>query len=218
MSTQKNIVTKKDLIKIAVFTLLFIVSPVILLILDASLQYIHTAQALTDKKLSIYNECIELFSSYPQYNEIAIITHNHVKIDGNDFSMLDDMYFANKFKNRYPEIYGKEICKIKSLSKKLEEVGCFKAEKTHNIVLFYSIKRFLRFPSFGVIYSLNGGDPNLIDSKLLNKNKPFLRISGNWYASRNLYISWNRKSNEHELRALPNSLIDHSLVPAANSQ
>ncbi len=208
MDTQNH---KGDVVKIIVLTIIIIASPIILMVIDSVMKHVYSSNTLTSNKIVIYNECIGLFNSYPQYKDIVLFAHNHVKINGEDFSMLENMYFANKLKERYPVFYEKEKYKIAELGKKLQLISCFKAEKSGDFVLFYSIKKFLRFPSPGAVFSLKGKDPNLVDNELLNKNKPFLRIFNDWYASRNLYVSWNRKSNERGLKPLPKPLIDSSL-------
>ena len=92
-------------------------------------------------------------------------------------------------------------------------MGCVKVEKNSDIVLFYKVNSIFQenpflFYGHGVAYSLNGEDPNKIESGTLKRHKPFIKISNNWYVSRRLLLGGPRADM---LTSIPKALIDHSL-------
>lgn len=110
-----------------------------------------------------------------------------------------------------------QINELIDLSKKIRRVRCHKVQRVNNTVIFYKTGNrnfpqdiFLILPkSPGVLYSLDGTNPNKIDIDVLNKAKPFFEITGNWYMSRYLMISVAGR-NESQC-SIPKSIIDHSL-------
>jgi hypothetical protein len=181
--------------------------------LDATLPYIYTPPALTRANITIYNKCIKFLKEHEQHKTFQLAVSH---FDKEGFSKDD-------------------IRELEHLSNQLYDIRCYKFVRDSNMVLFYKVDNtptttshwlvllltpmtpiaclwegsfFFFLPvSPGVLYSLDGENPNGIDSKVLNVNKPFIKISGNWYMSRNL-VGLTRETMDI---SIPKSLIDHSL-------
>jgi len=181
--------------------------------LNATLPYIYTPPALTRENITIYNKCIKFLKKHEQYKTLRLtVTH----FDKEGFSK-------------------DEIRELERLFNQLYDIKCYKFVRDSNMVLFYKVDNsptitnhwlvlllapmtpiaylwersfFFFLPvSPGVLYSLNGENPNGINSEVLNANKPFVNISGNWYMSRNL-VGLIRETMDI---SIPKSLIDRSL-------
>lgn len=172
----------------------------------------YTLPALTKQKLEVYNECISFLKGYPQYSQIKIVGGGGVEVNEEGYYILDSPYGREKVKGYFSD---EEIVKIEKIASLLKKVSCFSTAKDNDMILFRIRQRFIRPSAPGVLYSLSGRDPNNIDAQALNYNKPFIKIAGNWYASRGLYVSWNRKTNERGIDPLPPTLFDHSLDKSA---
>ncbi len=118
---------------------------------------------------------------------------------------LDNPISMNKLKKLFTN---EDIDKMRELSKMFHRINCNAALRENDMVLFFKNIIPILPKSFGTLYSLRGRNPNEIDNSVLNENKPFVRIHGNWYMSKNLV---------REVRFIvpvsvpKKSLIDHSL-------
>ena len=91
----------------------------------------------------------------------------------------------------------------------MRRIDCILAEKNGNYVVFVPGKTHIlpRIP--GVLYSLDGTNPNEVDNEFLNDKKPFVLIKHRWYMSRQLGAFIYSRVDK---RPLPGSaLIDRSL-------
>lgn len=164
------------------------------------LPYVYTPPAVKPNNIAIYKECAQFVKNHDEYKnlrlQIGLLFDGRKRIEAQD-----------------------EAIEINDLCHRLYEVGCTKLQRDNDMVLFYRMMNVPLpgfspgFPSIlpvgpGVLYSLTGQNPNEIDSQVLNANKPFIKIAGNWYMSRNLMLGGPR-SDIHA--SIPKSLIDHSL-------
>lgn len=169
-----------------------------------TLPYIYTSPALTPKNLAIYNRYIQFLKEHDEHrtfelNEFGWINTEH------DFYILDSPNSMKKLRGFFSE---DEIDEIRELSQKLHSTNCNTALRQNDIVLFIKNTIPILPKSFGVLYSLDGRNPNEIDSEVLNAYKPFTRIGGNWYMSKYLV----RQVRFIVPVPVPQkSLIDHSL-------
>jgi hypothetical protein len=175
------------------------------------LPYIYTPPALTSKNLAIYNECIKFAEDHSEYKDLKMLRRGWVWING-------VLHGAD-----YPYLKGvlsdQEIHRLINLIRKLKGVKCEKFERHNDMFVFYkaATSNLLAYPEDilwllppgpGVVYSLNGDDPNEIESQFLNVAKPYIRITDNWYISRHLMLAGSRSDMP---ASVPKSLFDHSL-------
>ena len=165
--------------------------------------YVYTGPAITEKKLSVYKACVNFFAKHDEYNSFELYKWGEVWIDGSYLAF--DIRKA-EHADKAAEIFGeKDVVTMGKLSDKLCSINYLNAERINNFVLFKAFGCSWRFKSVGVLYSLDGKNPNEIDFKFLNSKKPFIHLGGNWYASEN-HVTKSR------LGPLPKkSFIDHSL-------
>jgi energy-coupling factor transporter transmembrane protein EcfT len=172
---------------------------------NSVLPHIYTPPALTLKSIGVYKRCVTFVKDHDEYKNLTwregILWDGHEWIDTKKvFSMA-------------------ELVDIKEFSQKLSELGCVKFRRDSDILLFYKMANSIWFidPGFnkafsptspGVLYSLNDGNPNEVDSEVLNPCKPFVKISGDWYMSRHLMLTGPRLDIQ---TSTPMSLIDRSL-------
>lgn len=164
--------------------------------------YVYTGPAITEKKLSVYKACVNFFAKHNEYNSFEIDKWGRVWVDGSYLAYIRESEYADKA----AEIFGeKDVVTMGKLSDQLCSIDYLNAERINNFVLFKAFGCSWRFKSVGVLYSLDGKNPNEIDFKFLNSKKPFIHLGGNWYASEN-HVTKSR------LGPLPKkSFIDHSL-------
>ncbi|MBN1456847.1 MAG: hypothetical protein JW912_03240 [Sedimentisphaerales bacterium] len=123
-------------------------------------------------------------------------------------------------RSRAEKVLSPEIIKeLENLSRGLYEVDCVVFKREENALLFFkmgsapfpdllpSLKTVLPYGS-GVLYSMDGSNPNDTSNDILKDYKPFEKITDGWYASKNLILTGPRFDIPAKL---PNALIDHSL-------
>ncbi len=166
-----------------------------------SLPYIYTPPALAAENMAVYSEGIEFIRDHDECKKLKLDWRGCVGVPLKGESVMLSSYETER------------------LYSKLRGIRCFRLERDSDMVLFYKeANSILPFCSpdvidflperSGVLYSLNGENPNEIDSEVLNKHKPFVRIEGNWYMSRNLMLGGLRIDMPV---TNPESMIDHSL-------
>jgi hypothetical protein len=177
------------------------------------LPYIYTPPALTPKNLAVYNECIQFAKDHNEYKDLKMLRRGWIWIADNEvLYRVDYPYLKGVFSDQ-------EIPRIINLHRKLKGVKCEKFERHNDIFVFYkaATSNLLVYPEdilwllpvgSGVIYSLNGDDPNEVESQFLNVARPYIRMTGNWYMSRHLMLAGSRSDMP---ASIPKSLIDHSL-------
>jgi hypothetical protein len=189
----------------AIFLLSALLLVLVPMTLNAVLPHIYTPQALTFKNIGVYKRCIAFVRNHDKYKNLTwrhgILWDGHEWVDTKKvFSMV-------------------EVIDIKEFSQELSELGCVKFQRDNDMLLFYKMANSIWFidPGFsnafspvspGVLYSLNGGNPNEIDSEVLNPCKPFVKISGDWYMSKHLMLTGPRLDIQ---TSTPKSLFDHSI-------
>ena len=180
------------------------------------LPYIYTPPALTPKNLAVYNQCVTFAKNRDEDKTLAI-GRGRVVIDGNFYMLVKGNTFERERARRF--FSEQEVLEMEELCRRLFEVRCVLLKRDNDILVFYkwanSVLPVGTFEAWnilpvgpGVLYSLNGENPNKIHSEFLNTKKPFVRISGNWYMSRRLMLSGPRPDSQS---SIPKALIDHSL-------
>lgn len=160
-------------------------------------EHIYTPPALTQEKAIVYNKFVRFVEAHPEYDRVHL-----------------NMWGYKRFKRR-DSLKGERTPSMATddelilISKGFKEVGCMRAEKYKSYVVFISKRNYMMPTSPGVLYSLDGSNPNSIDDEFFNVNKPFIPIKEKWFMSRSLVTSPFRKIDAK--LPLPKSLIDHSL-------
>jgi len=193
-----------------VFTILLILFLCILLLffglptLRFILAHIYTPPSITSRNFVVLKNCIKFAKMHDEYKDIGLTRWNIVSI-GDDFYSPDSLLFEDKTKGYFTK---NDISEIKNLLKRLDSVRCRQFQRNNDMVLFYKNANSILPTAPGVLYSLSGKNPNVIDSEVLNAAKPFVKIAGNWYMSRHLTLRGHRMDVPV---SIPKSLIDHSL-------
>lgn len=181
-----------------------------------SLPCIYTPPALTFKKLAVYKECIRFVKNHDEHKNLTLLRKGYVSLDGNSFFSETWPRERQMLKEAFSE---DEMIRIKELGRALDRIMCPKFQRCGSIVIFYKSANSLvtlvgpELYNFlpqgcGLLYSLNGENPNEIDNEVFNAAKPFIHITGAWYMSRCLMLGgWGSKKSF----CTPKSLIDHSL-------
>ena len=224
----KTVVSRFDAIAVIVF-LSVLVAVVTTIFLQHASPLVYTPPAITPNNLAVFNKCIEFARNHDEYKNLSLARWGWVSTTGDDFYILRSSSRYEKTK----EVFSKdEITEMERLAKQLHSIKCHKFRRDNDIVLFYktvtpippapgTIKELYAYLLFagsaiigflpdapGVAYSLNGSNPNEMDSAVLNAAKPFTRIAGKWYTSRHLMLAGLRSERPV---CIPKSLINCSL-------
>ena len=176
--------------------------------LSRTLPYVYTPPALTSDRLLTYNQCIQFVKEHDEYKDLTLFRRGCVSdMNKISFSVGPYGYHSNIQGVSRDEFLEMEAL-WRRLSRELSALKFQKAQRDGNILVFYNNANSILPVPPGVLYSLDGENPNTIDSELLNASKPFISISGDWYMSRRLVLVGRRA----EIPIYnPKSIIDHSL-------
>lgn len=152
--------------------------------LSIGLPYIYIPRALNSYNLKTYNECIKFAKENDEYKNLSL--QRGLVLNGQDI-------INNK---------------VDVLFKQLYSIKCLQVTRDNDVLLFYKNANYILPVPPGVVYSLSGNNPNGVDSKFLDRAKPFVRIAGNWYLSKSLTLGGTRTATRI---SLPKSIIDLSL-------
>jgi len=194
------------------------------------LPYIYTPAALTPVNSAIYRECIRFLKEHDNEKQFtcriafgsgaggAPLRVGHV-YTGQVSEMLADTSISVKDKLSILENASRRKdleLELKSLSNRLfnSNIKCARFHRDDDMVLFYKMQWNFTMgldglTGPGVLYSLDGRNPNETDNVILNSYKPFIQIDNNWYMSRHLMLQGPRFMLNHA--SMPESLFDHSL-------
>jgi hypothetical protein len=192
------------------------------LLLLIILPYIYCPPALTPERLAVFNECIAFARTRNEEITISLSTGLWVTVDGKRYKLDGKHYKLSKGipserKRAEKALTPEEINQMENLYHKLRGIR-FPLFKRHgDLLLFYNLTnclgpihprwRYVLPVSPGVLFSLNGENPNEINDEFIDSLKPFFKIKGNWYMSRHLMRSPPRYSSA----SIPKALFDHSL-------
>ena len=172
-------------------------------IISFTLPYLYTPPAITRDNYKFYSHCIAFVKSQNEHKDIRVSWRGDYVKDGSYFPAIDPN--SMDIKNDFSE---DEISEMLLLTKEMKKFGCFRFERNMDIILFYKRRNRILPTRPGVAFSINGVNPNDVDSEILNEHKPFLKIHNGWYMSRHLVYGGIRGDMK---TSLPKSLIDHSL-------
>ena len=160
----------------------------------------YTPPALNSENLPVYSKFVTLAASHPEYKQVRVTYHGYPKVETYD-SMLESAYPSTNVESIWDELH--------EIASEMRRVDCILAEKDGNYVAFVPDETHIlpRIP--GVLYSLDGTNPNEVDDEFLNGKKPLVPIKDDWYMSRQLGAFIYSRFDK---RPLPESaLIDRSL-------
>lgn len=163
--------------------------------LRKAFSHIYTPPALTSKNIAAYTEYINFVNNDKYKKRVS----NKSTEELNRYIL----YMLSGFPTESPE---EKLMKV-HVYEKITKTRCLRIRGSKNMLLFYKNANYL-LPRPGVLYSLDGQNPNEIDSELLNSAKPFTKIYGNWYTSKKLVLRGPR-TDVHT--SIPKALIDNSL-------
>ena len=162
---------------------------------------VYTPPALSEKRLRVYSQWVKMCRN----NELPdCFVYPWYKI-----TMKDGRVFWRTLPATWDEgekdLGTNVLNRIVKLMPALEDVNCWRVEVDGDYLLFYTISNMLLPDAPGILYSLDGEDPN--DNKeLVKRFHHFQEIGGNWYMSRHLIKRRSRKK-----MPVPKSLLDFSL-------
>lgn len=166
------------------------------------LPYLYTPCAITADNYKFYKSCVEFATNYNQQEDISVSWVGYYtkgeacypNVDSNGVSLQE--HFSEN-----------EIREMLMLSKQMKKYGCIRFRTSKDVVLFYKHSNWILPTRPGIAFSINGTNPNDVDSDVINEHKPYLWISDGWYASKRLVYAGVRGDIR---KSLPKSLIDHS--------
>jgi len=169
--------------------------------------FLYTAPAITPERFKIFTSCVEFLKKHDEYGNFTLYREqglNFASVNTDTYWALDESRFDRK---KPPPFTSDHITEMKFLLQQLSAVDCAKIQRSDNVILFYTATNGLIVRP-GVLYSIQGNNPNQINNSPVNENKPFIKIYENWYLSKHLILKQNRWAINPPV---PESLIDHSL-------
>ena len=185
------------------------------IVIVESLPYLYTSPAITKENLPAYNKFIRFAKNCNSDRTLVVGKGCRVVVNGTFYMLVKNNSF--EWERARKELSEEVVNELKVLCEQLHCVRCAMVKRVNDMLLFFNVSN-VSLPGFssflpvstnpGVLYSLNGEEPNEINDEVLNAFKPFVRITGNWYMSRKLMLAGPRANIP---ASIPKSLIDHSL-------
>jgi len=167
--------------------------------------FIYNPPVLTNKDIAIYKTVIDFLEEHDGIKYLYLNPYNGIRF----MPLTDEADFWPRHSDAKKKAgFGeKEFTFLIRLRDQLLNINCIQFERVDDTVLFY--KNIYRiFPTGpGLAYSLNSSNPNESKNEILEKAKPFKKLTGNWYISRKLIIAGPRMDIKVEI---PEPLIDLS--------
>lgn len=162
-----------------------------------SFGHLYTPPALSSKKAAVYGDFIRLMKAHPEYRRF------HLDGSGPSKMVISNMLTGDKGFTAY------EVDELVRISRNFKRINCLSADKYGSYVVFMPTTNYILPTSPGLLYSIDGWNPNDVDDPFFNRSKPFKLIKDRWYTSKRLAlcpfcmssVGWQ----------LPNSYIDLSL-------
>lgn len=168
-------------------------------IVREALGHVYTPPALSREKAVVYTDLVRLIQAHPEYSRL------HLGTSGPSQMVIQDFFTGKKGFSAF------EIDVLFRISRDFRRINCVRADKYGSYVLFMPRPNYILPTSPGILYSLDGRNPNEVDEAFLNKTKPFMLIKDRWYTSKWLAINPLPTMGGEKWR-LPNSFIDLSLL------
>lgn len=167
---------------------------------------IREEPVINQENLPVYKECI-LYSKKHDEDKTMMLNNGYRVIIGGKFYMLVEGNRVERDRTK-KDLTEVRVAELKKLCKKLYGVKCVRFARYNEFLVFYKVAYTSKVSGPGIVYSLNGLNPNEVDYKILNECKPFVNIAGNWYTSPNLMVTGPRCD---KLCPLSDTLFENSL-------
>lgn len=198
----ENSKRRRSIVLICVFSIPLLIW--IMSIIKFTLPYLYTPPAITTENYKFYHRCVAFVKSQNEHEDIRVSWGGYyTKDEASYFSTIDSN--SVDIKNNFSE---DEISEMLLLSKQMKKFGCLRFQRNMDIILFYKRRNRILPTCPGIAFSINGINPNDVNSGIVNEHKPFLKINNEWYVSRQLVYGGLIRTTK---KSLPKSLIDHSL-------
>jgi len=167
--------------------------------------FMHPPKVINHSNLPVYQACIRYVERHIEDETLTFHNGYRVIVKGTFYMLAGNPVELERVSKNLKE---DEVSEIKELCKNLREVGCARFQRYNNFLIFYTVAYTSPPNGPGVVYSINGANPNESDSDVLNEYKPFIKIAGNWYYSRHLMLKgpWL-----HNQASFPQAKFDDSL-------
>lgn len=162
---------------------------------------LYTPPVLTSESLAFYNECVQFLEEQDRFSAVTLRASATPNFSAGHTDPMR-ISLAEHFSED-------EIARIRHLCSQLDARSLRNIKRHDDMILFCSSWRFFFPDRPGVVYSLDGANPNQISHGPIGKYKPYTQIAPNWYTSRKL-ISRTDQANY----AVPETLIDLSIWTA----
>jgi hypothetical protein len=172
------------------------------------IERIYTPPALSVEKAAVYGRLITVVQTHAEFESFFLNGWGTLRLNGKPF----DVRPADDLKSLEQDMHlsAGEVAELAAISESFRRVGCARAEKDASHVVFWPLPTYVLSASPGVLYALDGRNPNESIDPLLIGKKPFMLIAGHWYTSKWLVLCPFPLTGS-EKWVLPESLIDHSL-------
>ena len=158
---------------------------------------LYTPPALTSESLAFYDQCVQFLEEQDRFPTVTLRASETPNFSTGHTDPIR-INLAEHFTDG-------EIAKIRHLCSQLDARSIRNIKRHDDMILFNSSWRFFFPDRPGVVYSLDGANPNRISRGPIGKYKPFTQIAPNWYISRKLI-----SRTDHANYTVPETLIDLS--------
>jgi ankyrin repeat protein len=145
-------------------------------VIRRSLSHFYTPPALSPEKAAVYADFIRLVEAHPEYRRF------HLDASGPSKMVISEMLRGNKGFSAY------EVDELTRISREFKRINCLSADKYGSYVVFMPGPNYILPTSPGLLYSLDGWNPNDVDDPFFNSRRPFKLIKDRWYTSKRLAI------------------------------
>lgn len=188
--------------------LVICLTPLTLVLLVNVAPYCYTPPALTRQKIEAYSAIVDFIKAHRGIKSMRLIGDGTIDVNEDRGLYLYGDYGPHWARKYLSEA---DIARVKRLCKGLYSVHCQYARSENGVILFYPDKNEIMRSPAGVLYSIDGTDPNIKGDTLTISNKPFKKIGGDWYASRRIVLRASPIQTP-----VPKSLIDLTLKQTPN--
>ena len=168
-------------------------------IVRLALGLVYTPPALSREKVVVYTRFVRLVEAHPEYRRV------HLDMWGGLWERIHDSV------TEQAGFSMDEDDELTRISQGFRQVNCVFAEMRDSYVVFMHMPNYILPTSPGVLYSLDGRNPNEVDDDFLNSKKPFFPIKDRWYTSLWLAVNPLPTMGGEKWRQPKSFLIDRSL-------
>ena len=149
-------------------------------IVRSAFEHIYTPPALTQDKLSVFGQLVRLAERHPEHPDIFLNMRGDIRFGMAPYSanVPEDLKRIERDTRLTPE----ECDALSMVLRGMKHVGCLYAYVKSPFVVFVPMRNYLLPTSPGVVYSLDGSNPNDGDADFLEGKRPFVLVKDGWYS------------------------------------